>query len=48
MKKDNTEEITRKVKKILSKHSTLQTRLINAFPNLELIRRKIENKKIKK
>ena len=48
MKKDNTEEITRKVKKILSKHSRLQRRLINAFPNLELIRRKIENKKIKK
>lgn len=48
MKKDNTEEITRKVKKILSKHSRLQRRLINAFPNLELIKRKIENRKIKK
>lgn len=35
--KDNTEEITEKVKEILLKQSMLTRRLINAFPNIKII-----------
>lgn len=41
IRKDNTEEITLKVKKILKEHSILSKRLINAFPDLKI---KIKNK----
>ena len=48
-KKDNTEEITKHVKKALSEKNFITRRLVNAFPNFELIRRKtketIENTK---
>ena len=36
IRKDNTEEITLKVKKILKEHSILSKRLINAFPDLKI------------
>lgn len=42
--KDNTEEITQKVKAIISEKSILGKRLINAFPNLNAIRFKIKEK----
>ena len=44
--KDNTEEITEKVKEILLKQSMLTRRLINAFPNIKIIdvRKKIIEK----
>lgn len=41
---DNTEEITKKVRDILSKKSLLNRRLINAFPNMEAKIRKIKEK----
>ena len=41
---DNTEEITQKVKAIISEKSILGKRLINAFPNLNAIRFKIKEK----
>ena len=41
IRKDNTEEITLKVKKILKERSILSKRLINAFPDLKI---KIKNK----
>ena len=53
-KKDNTEEITKNVKKALREKNFITRRLVNAFPNFELIRKKtketIENtkKEIKK
>ena len=53
-KKDNTEEMTKHVKKALSEKNFITRRLVNAFPNFELIRKKtketIENtkKEIKK
>ena len=44
VKKDNTEEITKKVREIIKQKSFLQQRLIKAFPNfkstLELIKKK--------
>ncbi len=50
--KDNTEEITEKVKEILLKQSMLTRRLIKAFPNIKIIdvRKKIkeEVEKIKR
>ncbi len=42
--KDNTEEITEKVKKLLREKSWLHRRLINAYPNLKDIKVKIKNK----
>ena len=49
MVKDNTEEITEKVKQILREKSWLHRRLINAYPNLKNIRiiTKIKRKKQK-
>ena len=38
--KDNTEEITKKVKEILLKRSILHRRLLHAFPRLETWKRK--------
>lgn len=43
--KDNTEEITDKVKQILTQKSWLHRRLINAFPELKDIRIKIKDAK---
>ena len=43
--KDNTEEITDKVKQILTQKSWLHRRLINAFPDLKDIRIKIKDAK---
>ena len=45
--KDNTEEITEKVKQILREKSWLHRRLINAYPNLKDIRVKIKQVKEK-
>lgn len=45
--KDNTEEITEKVKQILREKSWLHRRLINAYPNLKDIRVKIKKVKEK-
>ena len=43
--KDNTEEITEKVKAILEKKSALHRRLVHAFPEMKMrIREKIKNK----
>ena len=42
--KDNTEEITQKVREIISKRSFLGRRLVNAFPTLDAIRYKIKEK----
>lgn len=42
---DNTEEITKKVKDILSGKSPLHRRLINAYPKLQSIKVKIKEKK---
>ncbi len=42
--KDNTEEITERVKQILREKSWLHRRLIEAYPNLKDIRIKIKNK----
>lgn len=41
IKKDNTEEMTSKVKKVLKEHSMLSKRLINAFPDFKF---RIKNK----
>lgn len=40
---DNTEEITKKVKEHLMKHSKLTKRLVNAFPNLRMKIKKYKN-----
>ena len=45
--KDNTEEITEKVKQILREKSWLHRRLINAYPDLKDIRVKIKKVKEK-
>lgn len=42
--KDNTEEITKKVKEILLKKSKLHKRLLNAFPQIESLKSKIKEK----
>jgi uncharacterized membrane protein len=42
--KDNTEEISKKVKEIISQKSALGRRLINAFPDLEMIKTTIKKK----
>ena len=42
--KDNTEEITEKIKQVLRQKSWLHRRLINAYPNLKDIKVKIKNK----
>ena len=42
--KDNTEEITQKVRAIISEKSILGRRLVNAFPDLSAIRFKIKEK----
>ena len=42
--KDNTEEITERVKQILREKSWLHRRLIEAYPNLKDIRIKIKSK----
>lgn len=42
--KDNTEEITKKVKEILLQKSILNRRLIHAFPKLEAIRKRRKEK----
>ncbi len=39
-KKDNTEEITKKVKKALEEKNFFTKRLVEAFPNFELLRKK--------
>lgn len=44
---DNTEEITKKVKEILTGKSILHRRLINAYPRIQIIRVKIKEKKDK-
>lgn len=44
LEKDNTKEITEKVKQILIEKSLLHRRLINAFPNIQNIRGKIKEK----
>lgn len=41
---DNTEEITKKVKEILTGKSALHRRLLNAYPKIQLIRVKIKEK----
>lgn len=43
--KDNTEEITEKVKQILRQKSWLHRRLMNAYPNLKNIKIKIKGKR---
>ena len=48
LEKDNTEEITEKVKEILRNKSLLHRRLINAYPNLKDIHIKIKEKAKKK
>lgn len=45
LEKDNTEEITERVKQILREKSLLHRRLINAYPNMKDIRVKIRNKR---
>ncbi len=42
--KDNTEEITQKVKEILLSKSKLHKRLLNAFPKIESLKSKIKEK----
>ena len=42
---DNTEEITTKIKEILRGRSTLHRRLINAYPGLEAVKMRIQEKK---
>ena len=42
---DNTEEITKKVKELLTNKSALHRRLINAYPTLEAVKIKIKEKK---
>lgn len=42
---DNTEEITKKIKEILTNKSPLHRRLINAYPKLEAVKIKIKEKK---
>lgn len=42
---DNTEEITKKIKQILTERSILHRRLVNAYPKLEAARAKIKEKK---
>ena len=44
---DNTEEITKKIKEILTNKSPLHRRLINAYPKLEAVKIKIKEKKDK-
>ena len=44
LEKDNTEEITERVKQILREKSLLHRRLINAYPNMKDIRVKIKQK----
>lgn len=44
---DNTEEMTKKVREILTGKSILHRRLINAYPRLQIIRVKIKEKKDK-
>ena len=44
---DNTEEITKKIKEILTNKSPLHRRLINAYPKLEGVKIKIKEKKDK-
>lgn len=44
---DNTEEITEKIKEILTNKSLLHRRLINAYPKLEAVKIKIKEKKDK-
>ena len=41
--KDNTEEITKKVKEILSKKSPFTKRLVDAFPNVKAVINNIKN-----
>lgn len=38
IKKDNTEEITKRVKEVLSKKNSFTKRLVDAFPNFEVIK----------
>lgn len=45
--KDNTEEITKKVREILSKESLFTRRLVNAFPNFKAVIINIKNELIK-
>ena len=42
--KDNTEEITKKVKEILIEKSAFTKRIVEAFPNMKIIRKKIQDK----
>ena len=42
---DNTEEITKKVKKVLQNKSVLHRRLLNAYPSLKAVKIKIKEKK---
>ncbi len=44
---DNTEEMTKKVREILTGKSVLHRRLINAYPKIQIIRVKIKEKKDK-
>ena len=44
---DNTEEITKKVRQVLESKSVLHRRLLNAYPNLEVVKIKIKEKKEK-
>lgn len=44
---DNTEEITKEIKEILTNKSPLHRRLINAYPKLEAVKIKIKEKKDK-
>lgn len=48
LKRDNTEEITEKVKQILRQKSWLHRRLVNAYPDFKNIKIKIRNKIIEK
>lgn len=42
---DNTEEITKRVKEVLQNKSVLHRRLVNAYPKLQAVKFKIEEKK---
>ncbi|MGN1327736.1 MAG: hypothetical protein ACI4VQ_06670 [Clostridia bacterium] len=44
---DNTEEITRRVKELLTSKSPLHRRLVNAYPSLQAVKIKIKEKKEK-
>lgn len=46
LRKDYTEEMTRKVRKILSKQSYVSRHLLSAFPNFKIIGKGIKNKKL--